>query len=443
MAGHIRDIAISTLVAFAILLTGELALRIRAIVNGQALSAALTQQQRSATRFKHPFLEYTAATNYRGMTRLSQDPTQLFYVRTNSEGFRTHEFYPKLPGKYRVVLLGDSFTMGNNANQSETYASVLESLLQKKVSPDVEVFSLAVGSYSAVRYAALARMYFDLLRPDMVIVAVDQSDFAEDVDRIGAYELDAGGIPLVLRKYREYLDSQNEPDRTDVVQYMDAARKLRLTERKASVVDHLRAGSLLIDAILGWTDQLRDRRDRESWIRKKDESLRHPESAPIKSYDDLVAQAKDGDFGELLPPVLRGDVIPVTLDRAKKLYEPTFRCLKFIRDEARARGAQVYFSSYPYPYMVSIKEAVPFQLKNFGAIYDLRKDRVHPDLMAYFSAQLEVPHLDAYPVFERDPDGKYGELDQHMNAAGYATYARFLYDSIHEQIARELAGSGR
>ena len=67
------------------------------------------------------------------------------------------------------------------------------------------MLSLGVPSYSAVVYAVLIRPYIEFLDPDFVVVAVDQSDFDEDVRRIELYETDANGAALYLREARRIL----------------------------------------------------------------------------------------------------------------------------------------------------------------------------------------------------------------------------------------------
>ena len=68
-------------------------------------------------------------------------------------------------------------------------------------------------SYSNVRYAALARIYLDYLNPDIVIVAIDQSDYIDDSNYIHSsyfddYILDAEGYPYVLKNADELLEKK-------------------------------------------------------------------------------------------------------------------------------------------------------------------------------------------------------------------------------------------
>ena len=76
---------------------------------------------------KHPLIGYTARKNAAGMI-IHYTPNTYFQTSTNSDGFRTHEFYPKHKKNFRVLMLGDSFLFGMNANDNETIGVKLENL---------------------------------------------------------------------------------------------------------------------------------------------------------------------------------------------------------------------------------------------------------------------------------------------------------------------------
>ena len=59
--------------------------------------------------------------------------------------------------------------------------------------------------------------------------------------------------------------------------------------------------------------------------------------------------------------------------------------------------------------------------------------------MDAYSARLGLPHLNAYPAFERSENDNYGQIDQHFNAKGYALYGKFLYYSIESVVRESIA----
>jgi hypothetical protein len=345
----------------------------------------------------------------------------MFTVQTNSSGFRTHEFYPKLAGEYRIVLMGDSFTYGVNANQDETIAAVMEKRFREAY-PDknIRVFSLGVSSYSGVRYANLARLYIDSLEPDMIIVSVDQSDFREDLSRFGDYQLDENGFPSILK----YADRIIEEQRSLVI---DAEG---IKERLSSIplMTRIRAGSSLINFIYELVINAKNR-----MLQIQGENASYPASQVI-TYESLVLEHGD-DLTEVLPPDLLSDTISYTLEKAISVFEPTFRSLQYVALEAQKRNIPLFFASYPYPWMVSIDENIPNQINRYGAVYDFRSNRVHPNLMQNFADRLGVVHLNAYPVFEAPASQKrYGDYDPHFNAYGFKLYSDFLSDSIEPYL---------
>lgn len=425
-----RKLALALLPTVALLVALELGLRAYDVLTGAIVSEDLLTGWYASSTEGHPFLEYTSRRNFHGLLAF-HEPGRRYEVRTNSHGFRTREFYPKLPGWFRVVIMGDSWVWGYNANQGETVAAVLEGLLRARVADEIEVLSLSGPSYAGVRYAALARIYLDYLRPDLMIVAPDQSDFEEDVAYIKGYVTDDEGAPLVLKRARELAEHVRSPHRVVI----DADGTLRVVERVDWML-RLRMGSSLVNHAF----ELAGRVGR--WV----ERVRASRRPPVRPEEIRRPEVPGEDVRALvrtLPRRLLHDLIPYPLGVARERYQPTFRALRFIKREGDRRGVALYLSSYPYPWMVSVGEAVAFQRAQFGGIYDLRQHRVHPQLMAEFARALGVPHLDAYPTFEREGEGKYGDYDPHFNAAGHARYARFLYDAIESDVRRLACGSLR
>jgi len=50
-------------------------------------------------------------------------------LRVNSLGFREREIPPKTPGRYRIAIVGDSFTWGNGLEENERTSNLLEQFL--------------------------------------------------------------------------------------------------------------------------------------------------------------------------------------------------------------------------------------------------------------------------------------------------------------------------
>jgi hypothetical protein len=96
-------------------------------------------------------------------------------LRTNELGFRDRPVGPKAPGEFRVVVLGDSFTVSAGVDFRDLYTSRLEKLTGARV------INLAVGGYNIVQYALVLREVGLALEPDLVLVALfPDNDFSNE-----------------------------------------------------------------------------------------------------------------------------------------------------------------------------------------------------------------------------------------------------------------------
>jgi hypothetical protein len=109
-------------------------------------------------------------------------------LRTNELGFRDRgpSIQAKQPGEFRIVVLGDSFTVSAGVDFAEIYTTRLEQLLRLS-HPQAKVINLAVGGYNPVQYAMVLEEVGLALQPDLLMVALfpdnDFSMFTYDQNR--------------------------------------------------------------------------------------------------------------------------------------------------------------------------------------------------------------------------------------------------------------------
>jgi len=97
-------------------------------------------------------------------------------LKTNELGFRDRAVAPKQPGEFRVVVLGDSFTVSAGVDQDRVFTSLME-----KSRLDTRVINLGVGGYNIVQYALVLQEVGLALKPDLVLVALfPDNDFTSD-----------------------------------------------------------------------------------------------------------------------------------------------------------------------------------------------------------------------------------------------------------------------
>ncbi|MEM7582930.1 MAG: SGNH/GDSL hydrolase family protein [Acidobacteriota bacterium] len=94
-----------------------------------------------------------------------------FVARVNSHGHRDAEVTLEKPaGTYRIMVLGDSFTMGANVRREEIYTEVLERQLNQRFEISFEVINTGVGGWSPFQYAQYFEHYGQPFDPDMILV---------------------------------------------------------------------------------------------------------------------------------------------------------------------------------------------------------------------------------------------------------------------------------
>lgn len=131
------------------------------------------------TRGSNPRLPFTHAANRSGF----------FYgaeIRTNAFGFRDGD-YPvqRVPGRERVMLIGDSFTLGWGVQFDSTYAKRLEDLLNQNGRP-AEVINQGVGNYNTVMELELFREKGLQFQPDVVVLMYFINDAEPTPHVVGA-----------------------------------------------------------------------------------------------------------------------------------------------------------------------------------------------------------------------------------------------------------------
>lgn len=95
----------------------------------------------------------------------------------------------KPKGTKRILVLGDSFTIGAGVGQDEAYPQVLEGLLRRR-DPAIDVINAGVGGWEPFQYAEYLETEGVAFEPDLVIVgffvgndAYDQTSRPEEVSR--------------------------------------------------------------------------------------------------------------------------------------------------------------------------------------------------------------------------------------------------------------------
>lgn len=96
-------------------------------------------------------------------------------VKINSFGFRDYEYALTKKKKYRVAVIGDSFTFGWGVDIEDCWVKILEKELNTS-GLDVEILNLGKGGASPADYAQTAEKAIPILKPDLVVVCALQAN---------------------------------------------------------------------------------------------------------------------------------------------------------------------------------------------------------------------------------------------------------------------------
>lgn len=113
-----------------------------------------------------------------------EQPDFSYIQRVNNLGIRGKDrSFEKPPNHFRILTLGDSFTMGKGVEDNQTFSAQLEkSLNQNKgcVSTVIEVLNGGVDSYSPI--LSYLQLSTDLapLNPDAIVFNLDISDLIQE-----------------------------------------------------------------------------------------------------------------------------------------------------------------------------------------------------------------------------------------------------------------------
>jgi hypothetical protein len=303
-------------------------------------------------------------------------------VRTNSFGLRSPEVaIPKPEGRFRILLLGDSFTFGFRAAQDVIFARKLEELLRSRGYMAVEVVNAGVLSYCPLLEYLQYKHRLHVLEPDLVVLNFDMSDVQDHLEYSRYLVSSPDGVPLFVKE-----PSLGEPP-----------------------------GSL--PGLLSF-----------QWVAKRVNALKRrseaaAEGVPFARDEDRYLWALDSG------PPMEAEV------------QRTLAPIATLATLLRHHRIPLLLATYPQPWQVSA-DATP--LPPIRDQYAIGRDTVHLNdrpfrTLERFAADRGLPYVnatDAFRAYPR-PASLFLEQDFHFTAAGHALYAQVLADDL---VANDFLG---
>lgn len=200
----------------------------------------------------------------------------------NSHGHRDVEVtLKKPPGVFRILVVGDSFTVGANVRQEEAYPKVLEMRLKSVYGPRIQVVNSGVGGWDPFQYAQYFERYGQQFEPDLILVGFfvgnDTFDANTDPGQLLTAILgrrvrrNAAARPFI--KLQVFLDEHSNLARlllnrgpaassTYIRKHCDDFTDQYLAIQRARMPNHLRYNSARRDNAKNAVNQIRRIRDR-------------------------------------------------------------------------------------------------------------------------------------------------------------------------------------
>lgn len=325
---------------------------------------------------------------------LSEIYTDEFHYlqRVNTLGLRGSEVeLQKAAGVCRILMLGDSFTMGTGVRDTETFSAVLQDQWNVDAGASgncpVEVLNAGVESYSPILCYLQLKQLQPVLKPDIVVLNFDVSDLLQETAyRKLARFAENGDVLGVSGVQSQSIDSSQ-----------NSIKKIRLWIRR-----HL----VLTRVLVSWLD----RWQKESAQLTVDNTVRTP-------HTDLLRHTLESD----------------TVDRDQQ-WASVFDSLRRIKAYCESQGILLVMTLYPWGHQVSEREWVTGRssfVRAGAGISDRSVKR-----MESFAAAEDIPVLNAYSAFRehRGEERLYHMQDMHWTAAGHRLMAQQLQHFLRDRL---------
>jgi lysophospholipase L1-like esterase len=314
-----------------------------------------------------------------------------YIQRVNNLGLRGKDQQrEKALGVYRILMLGDSFTMGKGVNDDQTFSALLETMLNRDLRGcgplRVEVLNGGVDSYSPIlSYIQLSRDLY-VLGPDIVVFNLDVSDLVQESIYRELARFDGNGQPVAVP----------QPDSQDV----------SLNERVRTWTErHLYLTRLLL-----------------FYVNR------------MFGYQGITAREvlTESNY-ELVAYTLRGDRVP-----RDRQWASLFDSILRMRSFAQAHDMDFVLTAYPWGHQVSDREWQPGRrgmIPDGAVASDASIERIEE-----FAHVNGIALANMFPVFRAvKSDGLlYFKHDMHWTPTGHEVMSRGLDDFLQPMIRARM-----
>jgi len=307
-----------------------------------------------------------------------------FVQRVNNIGVRGRDISRKNEeNTYRILMLGDSFTMGKGVREEDTFSVILEKSLvvEEAESPvrKIEVINAGVDSYTPLLSFLLLEHYLNGLEQDLLVLSLDMSDLIQEV----AY-----------RKLARY-------DENGKIMGVIGEKKSGITEPISRWIDR----NLYITRLVFF------------YVKKRSKDTE------TIAVEDTVRRASF----ELLKHTLADDGQDRT-DQWQNIFESILR----IKEYCDTHDSEFLLATYPWGHQVSDKEWSTQRSLFIPPNAEISDRSVHK--IRDFADENRVDFINAFAAFRqyRGPEPLYFDNDMHWTPAGHRIMAKELERFIRD-----------
>ncbi|MEK9628483.1 MAG: SGNH/GDSL hydrolase family protein [Nitrospinota bacterium] len=321
------------------------------------------------------------------------------HVEVNDDGL-LGKAYPveRVPGKYRIALLGDSFTSAEAVKPEQKFAGLWEKRLSEKIPGGVEVINFGVGGTGTWQQSQMFHLKARKYKPDLTVVAFCWcNDIDNNIDKSKS-----GDMSPLLDEYDVGWFKQLQAKRKNFNKWLwNNSALYQFTRTKYNHMEHYFKRMFLPDYMKkNPIPKSKDKNTSPDKVEKKEEKKSKPPEYlkdTVSIFDDLFFFDSEG-------------------------WEITRKLLLKLRDKAKENGSE-------------------FAVVHFGGVHQYRNFPVLPiKKFDDFLRAEGIPHFNLFDLFIKIDDEFLFENfipnDGHLSATGHRHFADFSTEFLFNLIEK-------
>jgi lysophospholipase L1-like esterase len=317
-----------------------------------------------------------------------QEQEFAYTQHVNKLGLRGAETTLEKPADvYRILMLGDSFTVGRGVKDEETFSVLLQAALNAAPAGScrrkkIEVLNGGTDSYAPILSYIQFRRDLAPLEPDLVVFNLDNGDLVQEAAyrKVATYAADGSplGVPNVGRN----------------------------------------ASS---------TDRIHDWIDQHLFFTR---ALLYHASVRFGGNEINVRNVATHINRELVANTLAGDAVP-----RDQQWKDVFASIDLLRAAVAEQGGEYLVTMFPWGHQVNDTEWIPGRY-DYMSREDVASDQTL-DTVRQMAAERGLRLADLYPVFRayRGAEKLYYSRDNHWTPTGHRVMAEGLAQYLRENFA--------